>query len=193
MKAAKCHWPPFSAKPLSSRGKRFIRITAATVPARMKGVRWPSFRLRQRSDSVPKKGSRKRARILSRAITAPARDSFMWKVSRRIRGMTLSYICQKAQMERKARPTRTVRLLLSFIRGSLTSFAVGSPPGENSARKSRERREYKNIKYIISRRNAKCTNFFREGRPLREKAPDGSGEGTEMAGRGGIFPVFVKI
>ena len=127
-----------------------MRITAAAVPMRMKGVRRPSLWLRQRSDSVPKKGSRKRARIsappsshrareLSRAITAPARDSFMWKVSRRIRGMTLSYICQKAQMERKARPTRTVRLLLSFIRGSLASFAVGSQQGKRLCPEGRER------------------------------------------------------
>ena len=116
-----------------------MRITAAAVPMRMKGVRRPSLWLRQRSDSVPKKGSRKRARILSSAITAPARDSFMWKVSRRIRGMTLSYICQKAQMERKARPTRTVRLLLSFIRGSLASFAVGSRQGKRLCPEGRER------------------------------------------------------
>ena len=36
------------------------------------------------------------------------------KFSRRIRGTRLSYICQKAQMDRNARPTRMVRLLFSF-------------------------------------------------------------------------------
>ena len=49
------------------------------------------------------------------AMTAPVSDSSMPKVSRRIRGITLLYICQKAQMDKNARPTRMVRLLLSFI------------------------------------------------------------------------------
>ena len=49
------------------------------------------------------------------AITAPVRASFRWKVPLSIRGITLSYICQKAEMERKARPTRTVVFLFSFM------------------------------------------------------------------------------
>ena len=46
----------------------------------------------------------------------PETLSPMWKVSVRILGIRLSYICQKAQMERNAKPTSTVRLVLSFIR-----------------------------------------------------------------------------
>lgn len=34
-------------------------------------------------------------------------------------GMTLSYICQKAQMDRNARPVRMVRRLLSFMGAAL--------------------------------------------------------------------------
>ena len=45
----------------------------------------------------------------------PETLSPMWKVSVRILGIRLSYICQKAQMDRNAKPTSTVRLVLSFI------------------------------------------------------------------------------
>ena len=48
-------------------------------------------------------------------MMAPAKVSFSLKVSVRIRVITLSYICQNAQMDKNARPTRMVRLLLSFI------------------------------------------------------------------------------
>ena len=68
-----------------------------------------------RSDSEPKNGSRNSARMLSAAMIAPEKVSFMWKVLVRISGTTLSYICQNAQMDKNARPTRMVRLLLSFI------------------------------------------------------------------------------
>ena len=53
--------------------------------------------------------------MLSAAIIAPEKVSFMWKVFVRISGTMLSYICQNAQMDKNARPTRMVRLLLSFI------------------------------------------------------------------------------
>ena len=68
-----------------------------------------------RSDSPPNRGSRNRARMLSAAMMAPDKVSLRWKVPVRIRFITLSYICQKAEMDRKASPTRMVRLLLSFI------------------------------------------------------------------------------
>ena len=42
-------------------------------------------------------------------LIAPERVSFRRNVSVRILGMTLSYICQKAQMDKNARPTRIVR------------------------------------------------------------------------------------
>ena len=96
-------------------GSRFIRITAPAVPPRMKGVRRPTFVSRHLSDRLPNRGSRNRARMLSAAIITPVRDSSMWKVSRRIRGTRLSYICQKEQMDKNASPTRMVRLLFSFI------------------------------------------------------------------------------
>ena len=48
-------------------------------------------------------------------MIAPENVSFMWKVFVRISGTMLSYICQNAQMDKNARPTRMVRLLLSFI------------------------------------------------------------------------------
>ena len=91
-----------------------MRMTAQPVPKRMKGMRLPIF-VEVRSESEPKNGSRNRARMLSAAIIAPENVSFMWKVFVRISGTTLSYICQNAQMDKNARPTRMVRLLLSFI------------------------------------------------------------------------------
>ena len=89
-------------------------MMAAMVPPRMYGVLFPSL-VFVLSDSVPKNGSRKRANTLSAAMMAPENVSFMWNVFVSISGMTLSYICQKEQIDRNARPTRTVRLLLSFI------------------------------------------------------------------------------
>ena len=80
----------------------------------MNGMRLPIFEW-LRSDSEPKNGSRNSARMLSAAMIAPEKVSFMWKVLVRISGTTLSYICQNAQMDKNARPTRMVRLLLSFI------------------------------------------------------------------------------
>ena len=53
--------------------------------------------------------------MLSAAMIMPETLSPMWKVSVRILGIRLSYICQKAQMDRNAKPTSTVRLVLSFI------------------------------------------------------------------------------
>ena len=99
---------------MSRMGSRFMRTTAAPVPARMKGVRRPTRVSRHLSERLPNRGSRNRARMLSAAMITPVRDSSMWKVLPRIRGTRLSYICQKAQMERKASPTRMVRLLFSF-------------------------------------------------------------------------------
>ena len=46
---------------------------------------------------------------------APDRVSPIWKVCLRIRGITASYICQKVQMDKKAIPTKTVRLVFNFI------------------------------------------------------------------------------
>ena len=79
------------------------------MPQSTKGSRRPE-RNRLLSDSVPKKGSRNRASTLSAAMMAPDQVSFMWKVLVKIRGMTLLYICQKAQMEKNAKPMHTVRL-----------------------------------------------------------------------------------
>ena len=84
------------------------------VPNRMNGMRLPIL-VSVLSDRPPKSGSRNSARMLSAAIMAPENVSFRWNVFVRIRGTTLSYICQNAQMDRNARPTRMVRLLLSFM------------------------------------------------------------------------------
>ena len=92
----------------------FIRMTAQPVPKRINGMRLPILVL-VRSEMEPNSGSRNNARILSAAIIAPEKVSFMWKVFVRISGTTLSYICQNAQMDKNARPTRMVRLLLSFM------------------------------------------------------------------------------
>ena len=107
---------------MSRTGRRFMSTTAAPVPPRMKGVRRPSRVSLHLSERLPKSGRRKSARMLSAAMMIPVRDSSMWKVFPRMRGTRLSYICQKAQMERNASPTRTVRLLSSF-----NSFIVFLP------------------------------------------------------------------
>ena len=91
-----------------------MRMMAQPVPKRMKGMRLPSFEWLL-SETEPKNGSRNSARMLSAAMIAPENVSFMWKVFVRISGTMLSYICQNAQMDKNARPTRMVRLLLSFI------------------------------------------------------------------------------
>ncbi len=94
---------------LSATGSRSRKMKAEPVPARIKGIRLPMGVL-IRSESVPNSGSRNRARTLSAAMIAPVSVSPRWKVFLRIRGMILSYICQKAQMDKKAIPIKTVRL-----------------------------------------------------------------------------------
>ena len=89
-------------------------MIAQPVPNRMNGIRLPIF-VFVRSESDPKNGSKNSARMLSAAMMRPEIVSFMWNVRVKISGTMLSYICQNAQMERNARPTRMVRLLLSFI------------------------------------------------------------------------------
>ena len=48
-------------------------------------------------------------------MIAPDSVSSRWNVSVSIFGITVSYICQNAQMDKNARPTSTVRLLSSFM------------------------------------------------------------------------------
>lgn len=101
----------------------------------MKGRRRPRG-LRHLSDSAPNRGSRNRASTLSAAIMAPENTSFMWKVLVSINGTRLSYICQKAQIDRKAKPMSTVFFLSSFIEGPpfgyspyiITDFAPNVQP-----------------------------------------------------------------
>ena len=64
------------------------------------------------------------------AMMAPAKVSFSLKVSVRIRVITLSYICQKVQIDKNARPTRIVRRLFSFTAMLLLDGAV-SPRNRN--------------------------------------------------------------
>ena len=68
------------------------------------------------SDKPPNRGSRNRASTLSAAMIVPEMLSPMPKVSVRILGTRLSYICQNAQIDRNAKPTKTVRLVLIFIK-----------------------------------------------------------------------------
>jgi len=88
-------------------------MAAAAVPPTMNGMRRP-MRVLVLSDSAPKNGSKNSANTLSAAIMAPAKVSFSLKVSVKIRVITLSYICQKVQIDKNARPTRMVRRLFSF-------------------------------------------------------------------------------
>ena len=60
-------------------------------------------------------------------MMAPAKVSFSLKVSVRIRVITLSYICQKVQIDKNARPTRMVRRLFSFTAILLTCGGMNPP------------------------------------------------------------------
>ena len=68
------------------------------------------MRVLVRSLSAPKNGSKTSASTLSAAMIAPQTVSSSWNVWVKISGIMLSYICQNAQMEKNANPTRTVRL-----------------------------------------------------------------------------------
>ena len=68
------------------------------------------MRVRVPSLSLPNSGSMNSASTLSIAMTTPIRVSSTAKLSFKIRGMMLSYTCQKALMDKKARPTKKVRL-----------------------------------------------------------------------------------
>ncbi|MPM82708.1 hypothetical protein SDC9_129770 [bioreactor metagenome] len=76
------------------------------------------MRVLVRSLSEPNTGSKNSASTLSNAITAPASTSFTLNVFFKINGIMPSYTCQNALIDIKARPTRMVRLLLSFILSS---------------------------------------------------------------------------
>ena len=93
----------------SARGRIARHTTAATVPPTMYGMRRPT-RVRVLSLSLPNSGSMNSASTLSSAMTTPMSVSSTAKVSFKISGIRSSYTCQNAQMDRKARPTRVVRL-----------------------------------------------------------------------------------
>ena len=79
------------------------------VPMVIKGVRLPK-RVRHLSESAPKRGSIKTARMLSSAMITPDQ---VWDIPNllvKITGMVASYACQKALIRKKAKPTRMVRL-----------------------------------------------------------------------------------
>ena len=94
---------------LSATGSKSRKITASTVPVTINGILFPNP-VSVLSDIAPKIGSRKMASTLSAAIMAPVSVSPIPNVFCRISGIMLSYICQNAQMERKARPINTVLL-----------------------------------------------------------------------------------
>ncbi len=74
---------------LSARGISIMKITAATVPSTIKGMRFPN-RVSTLSDQAPKSGSKKSARILSIDIMAPVMVSPILNVFFSIRGTMLS-------------------------------------------------------------------------------------------------------
>ena len=75
----------------------------------MNGVRRPRGLLLL-SEIAPKSGSMNSARMLSSAMITPDSACDMPNLFVRIRGIVLSYACQKAQIRKNARPTNTVRL-----------------------------------------------------------------------------------
>ena len=99
---------------LSKIGNNSIRTTDTNVPYRRNGLRRPILLL-QRSEMPPNNGNKKMARTLSAAIIAPDIVSFIAKVLVKINGMMLLYICQKAQMDKNANPTRMVCPVFSFM------------------------------------------------------------------------------
>ncbi len=94
---------------LSAAGRISIKITASSVPHAIKGILLPIF-VSTLSDSAPKTGSKNNANTLSAAISAPVTVSPSPKVFCKISGMILSYICQNADMDKNASPTKKVRL-----------------------------------------------------------------------------------
>ena len=95
---------------LSAIGMKNSAILVRTVPASMKGIRFP-IGVCSLSERVPNRGRRKSASILSIAMIAPMSTSFNEKLFLRISGMMLSYICQKAMIDMKAKPTMIVLYL----------------------------------------------------------------------------------
>jgi hypothetical protein len=62
------------------------------------------------SDNAPNNGNRNKARTLSSAIKTPVTVSPNPNVFFNIKGIMLSYICQNAQIDKNASPTKKVRL-----------------------------------------------------------------------------------
>ena len=81
----------------------------AMVPTTINGVRLPNLVL-VRSDSIPKTGSKNNAITLSNAIIIPVTVSPIPNVFFKISGIIFSYNCQKELIDKKARPTKNVRL-----------------------------------------------------------------------------------
>ncbi len=75
----------------------------------MKGILFPSL-VSTRSDRLPNSGSKNRASTLSAAIMVPVTVSPSPKVPCSISGIILSYICQKAEIDKKASPIKKVLL-----------------------------------------------------------------------------------
>ena len=76
---------------------------------KIKGIRFPIGVLIL-SDNEPKSGNKNSAKTLSAAIIAPVMVSPTPKLFFKIKGIILSYICQKEQMDMKARPINIVLL-----------------------------------------------------------------------------------
>ena len=99
------HSDRFSTVAGTTSMKRMVRIEPTTI----NGTRLP-YLLVDLSLIAPKIGSMNSAKTLSIAIIEPASVSPISNVFLSINGTTLSYICQKALIDKKANPTRIVRL-----------------------------------------------------------------------------------
>ena len=108
-----------SANRLTTNNRRFLdwsaygtsikNVTARAVPPNINGIRFP-IGVSTLSERLPKIGSRNKASTLSAAMIAPVTVSPRPKEFFKINGITLSYICQNAEIDKNARPISMVLL-----------------------------------------------------------------------------------
>ena len=94
---------------LSAAGSSRRKITASMVPVTIKGILFPAF-VSTLSDRLPNSGSKNSASTLSAAIITPVTVSPIPKVPCKMSGIILSYICQKAEIDKNASPIKNVLL-----------------------------------------------------------------------------------
>ena len=94
---------------LSATGSKKSRTHAKVVPVKINGILFP-IGVSTLSEMEPKSGNKNKAKILSAAIMVPVNVSPIPKLFFKIKGIILSYICQKEQIDIKARPISMVLL-----------------------------------------------------------------------------------